>query len=338
MKNFYNYKRVLKRTTFDNFISDDSNCSAYKTFVDLASRWNKGNNRILLTGPKRSGKTHLIVSLLDEILKSYPKVEIEKTNGADFLGHVIWEYQSGGHDYLDNYINSLLKKDILVIEEINYIDGQLNGHALTKSALVTLLDKWSSTNKLLIFTIDESSEHQIIDKGIIEKLKDFHNVAIGQQRSELIDAWLEKAVSISQVPIAQEIRENIISGSDSISRARYELLNHYTEKYKAFFDMERIELSVDEVLDYTLGEHIGYRRILDFSKLQTSEYTRKRTVYFLSKFAYLDVESISKTLKINKSQTEKDLMEVKNSIDNNEFTRDLWQCSEQLLLGLYAEE
>ena len=102
--------------------------------------------------------------------------------------------------------------------------------------------------------------------------------------------------------------------------------------------METFELPINEILDYTLGERIGYKRILDFSKLQTSEYTRKQTIYFLSKFTSLDIGSISKKLKLNESQTQTDLLEVKKLMENNDFSRDLWRCSERLLLELYSVE
>lgn len=249
MSEFCEYKHILNAMTFDNFICDKSNEEAYNRFYSLANTSSFAGNQILLSGPKKSGKAHLINSLLDNVLKINPSLKIEKTIGVDFVGHIIFEHHSKLYGFIDDskerYIDTLLRNDIVVIEDINYIDKQLSEGCLTKKAFCEFLDKWDFKNKLLILTIDESYEGQIIDIDVLNRLATFENIFIDKQNKDLIKNWLYNAIKLSGMTVETSIVDKIVEESDFIAYSRYLLLDYFqNNKTKAlYYDETNIQIN-----------------------------------------------------------------------------------------------
>ncbi|MBR6509005.1 MAG: Type 1 glutamine amidotransferase-like domain-containing protein [Clostridia bacterium] len=187
---FYKYKDELSKMTFENFICDQSNEESYKKLYLLSTSFPFSDNRIVLQGPRKSGKSHLITALLNSVHESNPSLKIQRTNGEDFVSHILFEHHSKSLGFTntsaERYIDKLLSNNVVIIEDINYVDKQLAEECLTKKMFCELLDKWDFKNKLLVFTIDESYEGRITDDDVLDRLAAFEKLFIGKQNKQSV--------------------------------------------------------------------------------------------------------------------------------------------------------
>lgn len=338
MLNYYEYEHRLNEMTFDNFILDGSNEEAFAKLFEMSQDGKHVGRRIVITGPSKTGKSHLIISLLDTLLCNNPGLKIKKMHGTDFAARVTWDAGAGNYDTsqkIDKYlIGELLENDILVLCDLSSISPQLSMEGHIKATFCRLLDLWEFTNKTLIITMYESSEWKIND-DILLRLNKFERTAIKKHDVSLVKRWLERAINWSQVEIEKENYDSILNESVNITHCRNLLRQYYSKNKYEHFVMTRPAPSIKQILDFGIGKQNGYARVLDYEKINNSERTRKYLVYFLNKYTDMSSEEISKTLHINANVVFEDLRQSPPFLDDQE--KGLLELYDKVLLSWWDD-
>ena len=311
--------------SFENYQVNSTNIQAYQKCKTLAITDVFLKNKVLIYGPKFSGKTHLVTSMLDEILKRVPSKKATKLHSEYFISKIIWEAINTGEDGIDLYINQLLEKDILVIEDINYVFEALKHNSLSMKYLSRIIEMWHDETKLLLIT----SETCCFDDMFDEFFKSFDKFIIRPQNYMLIEKWLKTNVLLNHMKYDSFPIKSILNESSCISECRANWLRSFE---KSDFD----SISFDKLLppEYIIrffSEKTDEYQYTTKLKSLDKDIDRREAVYFMYKFTRLSIEDISLKLNLTASQVSDDLRYVNNEILNNENTSLLWGAMGKLL-------
>lgn len=322
MLNYYEYEHRLNEMTFDNFILDKSNEVVYAKFLEMSQDKKYVGKRIIVSGPSKSGKSHLTISLLDKLLCENPNLRIKRLHGTDFAARAAINAINKNYDTStlvdEDLISELLENDILVIHNLNGISNQLSVDGRNKNTLCHLLDRWDATNKTLIFTFLEIPGWEIKNEEILDRLNKFESFKIKAYDKAVIKKWLERAIYLAQIEIDKGTQDAIVNESMNIVHCRYLLQKYYSEHKGGYFVMERPTPPVEQILDFGIGKQNGYTRILDYEKINNSERTRKYLVYFLNKYTDMSGKEIAKLLRIDTNVVSEDLRQLPPFSDDQE--------------------
>lgn len=336
MLNYYEYEHRLNEMTFDNFILDESNEETFAKFLEMSQDGKYVGRRIVVTGPSKTGKSHLTISLLDTLLRNNSNLKIKKIHGTDFAARVTWDAAEGNYDTSqkidDVFIDELLENDVLVLCKLNDISPQLSIEGHIKTTFCRLLDLWKFTNKSLIITMYESLEWKIENDDVLLRLQKFERTAIKKHDVSLVKRWLERAISWSQVEIEKEYFDSILNESVNITHCRNLLRKFYSKNKREHFVMTRPVPSLNQILDFALGEQDGYKRVLNYKRILKSDYRRRSTVYFLQKYLHMSCEETAATLHIEPKMAETALEEYVKAMEESEQTKKAFEYMEGFML------
>jgi chromosomal replication initiator protein len=107
--------------TFDTFIVGSSNNFAYAACRAVANRQSGSYNPLFIYGPSGLGKTHLLMSIRNEIKRNSPDVKIVFVNGETFTNDLINAIQT---ENIAAFHNKYRNADILLVDDIQFIAGK----------------------------------------------------------------------------------------------------------------------------------------------------------------------------------------------------------------------
>lgn len=110
-----------KNYTFDTFIVGSSNNFAYAACRAVANRQSGSYNPLFIYGPSGLGKTHLLVSIKNEIKRNSPDINIVLVSGETFTNDLISSIQT---ENIAFFHNKYRKADILLVDDIQFIAGK----------------------------------------------------------------------------------------------------------------------------------------------------------------------------------------------------------------------
>lgn len=108
--------------TFDNFVAGDSNQLAMKVAKAAAEQpGHEVYNPLFVYGPPGVGKTHLLYAMVNEIVNSFPDLNVVYIRADQFTTELVKAIQSGKtHDFKQKY----RKADALLVDDIQFISGK----------------------------------------------------------------------------------------------------------------------------------------------------------------------------------------------------------------------
>ncbi len=107
--------------TFETFIVGASNNFAYAACRAVANRQSGSYNPLFIYGPSGLGKTHLLMSIRNEIKRNSPNVNIIFVNGETFTNDLINAIQTQS---ITAFRNKYRTADILLVDDIQFIAGK----------------------------------------------------------------------------------------------------------------------------------------------------------------------------------------------------------------------
>lgn len=135
------------RYTFDNFIVGSSNDLAYTASQAVAAKPGVKYNPLYIYGGVGLGKTHLIQSIGNEIVKKNPKANIlyisSETFVSEFLDHI--RYKKKG--FSEKYRNV----DVLIVDDMQFIAGKEK----TQEEFFHTFNHLHQNNKQIIISSDK---------------------------------------------------------------------------------------------------------------------------------------------------------------------------------------
>ena len=134
--------------TFDNFIVGETNRIAYTACKAIAKNPAEVWNPLFLYSPSGMGKTHLLFSISNEIIKNSRSKRILYVRGEDFTNELVdnLRQQKPMHYFRERYRNV----DVLLVDDIQFIAGK----EYTQQEFFHTFDTLYQQHKQIILTSD----------------------------------------------------------------------------------------------------------------------------------------------------------------------------------------
>ena len=142
------YLSYSEKFTFDNFIVGSTNRFAYNACRAVAANPADRYNPLFIWGPSGLGKTHLLYSITNQIIKSDPKARVLYVRGEDFTNQLVetLTLKEPMHYFREKYRNV----DVLLVDDIHFIAGKVS----TQEEFFHTFNALHQQNKQIILTAD----------------------------------------------------------------------------------------------------------------------------------------------------------------------------------------
>jgi len=300
---------------FENFVRGESNELAVA--VAYAITQNPGNlyNPFFIYGGVGIGKTHLIQSIGNEIVKNYPDKRVYYTTAPDFTTQFTSsiakdrvDFSSGvlGTKKLDAFYKSL---DVLILDDVQNLAGKQG----TQDFIYQIFNTLYNNRKHIIFSCDKPiSQIKDIEERLVSRFKcgmiaDIQppswemRVAIIKKKLEELDATFpEDVIHYIASNVKDSIRtiESCISGilteSKFIFKNRIDIDIAERTIIRAVGTSRRMKnISIENII-YTVAKYYNVSENGILSKKRTKEvaFARQVAMYLAKEMTNLTLESI----------------------------------------------
>ena len=149
------------RYTFDSFVVGSANQLAHAAAVAVSKNPGTIYNPLFIYGGVGLGKTHLLQSIGNEVLKNNPKSKIKYLSTEKFSGDLITSIKN---KTVDKFKEEYKKINLLILDDVQFLAGKEK----TQEELFHLFNVLSENNKQIIFSSDE---HPNFIPGLEDRLK-----------------------------------------------------------------------------------------------------------------------------------------------------------------------
>ena len=140
-----------KKYTFDSFVVGN-NAVAQATSLAVADAPGEVHNPLFIYGGVGLGKTHLMQSIGNYVLKANPKAKVLYTTTESFTNEVIdlLGRQKKNQDEIIEFRNKYRNVDVLLIDDIQFISGKER----TQEEIFNIFNELFLKHKQIVFTSD----------------------------------------------------------------------------------------------------------------------------------------------------------------------------------------
>jgi len=197
--NIEDFSKLNPLLTFDTFVNGKANQLARAAAIQVANNPGTSYNPMFLYGGVGLGKTHLIHSVGNYLLKQKPNAKIRYIHAEQYVSDVVRAYQQKAFDKFKNYYHSL---DLLLIDDIQFF----NGKNRTQEEFFYAFEKLLSNKSQVIITSDTyPKEMDGIDDRLISRFDSGLTVAIEPPELEMRVAILMKKAQAEFVPMSEDV-------------------------------------------------------------------------------------------------------------------------------------
>ncbi|GAB4061291.1 chromosomal replication initiator protein DnaA [Uliginosibacterium sediminicola] len=107
--------------TFDTLVTGKANDLARAAAMQVAQNPGSSYNPLFIYGGVGLGKTHLVQSIGNEVLRHNPRAIVRYVHAEDYVADVVRAYQQKSFDQFKRYYRSL---DLLLIDDIQFIKNK----------------------------------------------------------------------------------------------------------------------------------------------------------------------------------------------------------------------
>jgi chromosomal replication initiator protein len=197
--NVEDFSKLNPILTFDTFVNGKANQLARAAAIQVANNPGTSYNPMFLYGGVGLGKTHLIHSVGNYLLKQNPNAKIRYIHAEQYVSDVVRAYQQKAFDKFKNYYHSL---DLLLIDDIQFFSGKNR----TQEEFFYAFEKLISNKSQVIITSDTyPKEMDGIDDRLISRFDSGLTVAIEPPELEMRVAILMKKAQAEFVPMSEDV-------------------------------------------------------------------------------------------------------------------------------------
>lgn len=290
---------------FNNFIIGESNHIAVATGKAISQNPLKTRyNPFLIYGRTGLGKTHLIHSIGNEIIKNFPQMNVLYLTGEQyFINYTNAVTSNRVNEFSELYRNV----DVLMIDDIQFLSGKEK----TQDNFFHTFNSLYQANKLIIFTSDKSTkELKGIDHRLISRFNSGVTVDIQPPDFNMRVEILKKKSSMDGFELSEDVINYIAKiATDSvrelegayinlIARAT---LNHKPinielahEVVKSIYQMENREISIENIQQIVANYfQLTIEQMFSKSRKQELVVARQISMFFVKKFMNLPLKKIA---------------------------------------------
>lgn len=274
----YEKTRLNASFTFDTLVTGRANDLARAAAYQVAQNPGVSYNPLFIYGGVGLGKTHLLHSLGNAVLKDSPNKVVRYVHAEDYYADVVRAYQQKSFDVFKRYYRSL---DMLLIDDIQFF----NNKNRTQEEFFYAFNALIEAKKQIVITCDTYPKDITgLEERLISRFDWGLTVAIEPPELEMRVAILNKKAEVERIQLGEDVAFLIAKNLRSNVRE----LEGALKKVLAFsrFHGKDITLEVaKEALKDLFGAHnrqitfeVIQKTVADYYKIKISDmHSKKRT-------------------------------------------------------------
>ena len=241
---------IQSERTFDNFIVGDCNRESQAAALACAINPGKFFNPLFIYGNSGLGKTHLLMSIANYVLKNDPTKKVYYTESLKFVENVVNAIRDNKIDEFKHYMYSV---DLLLVDDIQFLAGKEKSHEI----FFTIYNELVNNKKQVCIASDrQPREIKGIEERLISRFSSGLSVGIDSPEFETSLAILQS-----------KMKQNSY-GIDSIDQ---EGMTYIASNFSG--NVRDLEGALNRVLFYAIqfqpdGEVINFQTVMNALKSQ----------------------------------------------------------------------
>lgn len=241
--NLYNKSNLNPKYTFDSFVVGENNRFAHAAALAVSEAPGTAYNPLFLYGGVGLGKTHLMHSIGNEILKHNPNASILYVTSEQFNNHLIAGIKEGK---MENFRAKYRNTDVLLIDDIQFLAGRKSN----QEEFFHTFNELHSAGKQIILSSDRPPRDiQPLEDRLRTRFEWGLIADISNPDYETRMAILQKKVQLDGLIIDNDILSNIATKIDTNIRELEGVLNKLVATSKLKNQPFSIALSEEAIAD-----------------------------------------------------------------------------------------
>ncbi len=341
LENRIEESNLNKKYTFDTFVIGSNNNIAQVTALAVSESPGEMYNPLFIYGGVGLGKTHLIQSIGNFVLKANPKAKVLYTTSESFTNEVIdlLAGKTTNQEDIIEFRNKYRNVDVLLIDDIQFISNRDR----TQEEFFNIFNDLYMKHKQIVITADRKpKEMDGIMERLINRFEMDLTVDIKNPDYETRMAILKKKAELSGIEVNEEVLQyianNFISNvrelEGSLTRViTYSKISHNPITLSFAMDVlkelvspnEDNKISCEYIIDI-VADHfqISASDICSTKKSKEFAYPRQICMYLCRVFTDEKLITIGTILKKKNHATIKYGYEkIKEEIETDPYTRNI---------------
>lgn len=234
--NFFQNTNLNSRYTFDNFVIGENNELARAACYAVSQNPGTQYNPLFIYGDVGLGKTHLLQSIGNEILKNDPNKNIIYISSEGFTTELV---NSIKNQTIDKFKNKYQQADLLIIDDIQFISGKEK----TQDIFFHIFNSLYQLNKQIVISSDRPpSNIQILEDRLRSRFEGGMITDIGNPDLETRLAILQTKLNEKKFFLSDDILRFIAENIKNNIRELEGALN----KLVATFELNKKSPTIEE--------------------------------------------------------------------------------------------
>ncbi|HBI17377.1 MAG: Chromosomal replication initiator protein DnaA [Candidatus Moranbacteria bacterium GW2011_GWF2_34_56] len=234
--NFFQNTHLNSRYTFDSFVIGENNELARAACYAVSQNPGTQYNPLFIYGDVGLGKTHLLQSIGNEILKNDPNKNIIYISSEGFTTELV---NSIKNQTIDKFKNKYQQADLLIIDDIQFISGKEK----TQDIFFHIFNSLYQLNKQIVISSDRPpSNIQILEDRLRSRFEGGMITDIGNPDLETRLAILQTKLNEKKFFLSDEILRFIAENIKNNIRELEGALN----KLVATFELNKKNPTIEE--------------------------------------------------------------------------------------------
>ena len=234
--NFFHNSNLNSRYTFDNFVIGENNELARAACYAVSQNPGTQYNPLFIYGDVGLGKTHLLQSIGNEIIRKDPNKNIIYISSEGFTTELV---NSIKNQTIDKFKNKYEQADLLIIDDIQFISGKEK----TQDIFFHIFNSLYQLNKQIVISSDRPpSLIQILEDRLRSRFEGGMITDIGNPDLETRLAILQTKLNEKKFFLSDEILKFIAENIKNNIRELEGALN----KIVATFELNKKNPTIEE--------------------------------------------------------------------------------------------
>ncbi len=263
--------------TFDRFVVGGNNQFAHAACKAIAAGVRTAYNPLFIHGGSGLGKTHLMQAIGQDILKARPESKVIYLTCEKFTNEFILAVQKGN---LDNFRRRYRKADVLLVDDVQFLNGKEKSQEEFFHTFNTLLD---GRAQVVLSSDRPASEIQTLEPRLVSRFECGLTVALQPPQLETRIAILGRKMEEWEVKIpedwvrfvAQRIRSNVRRLEGALVR-----IATYNSLGQGELSTDRIEDLLRDILREEAAAKVTIdtiqKTVADFYDIRLADMTSRR--------------------------------------------------------------
>lgn len=266
---------------FENYVTGRANQLARAAAIQVAENPGSAYNPLFIYGGVGLGKTHLLQSIGNELLKNSPFAKVRYLHAEKYVSDVVKAYEHKSFDEFKKQYHSL---DLLLIDDIQFFAKK----ARTQEEFFYAFNSLIEAKKQIVITCDTYPKEIVdVDERLRTRFSWGLTVAVEPPELEMRVAILMKKAEIVKLKLPEEVAFFVAKQIRSSVRELEGALNRIIAMAKFTGHKIDVALAKDALRDLIAvrGRQITIENIqktvADYYKIKVAEmYSKKRTRNF----------------------------------------------------------